>query len=70
MGAMLACASLEIFQCAACCACSCITNLLKSTLNATLSQCTRVGHLIILFLVFILAIVLGTNYPQEVNKYV
>ena len=66
MGSVLSCLSLQLCECAACCACS----LLSKAFNATLRQAARCGHLLIIVLVYVLAITLGQRYPDEINNYV
>lgn len=66
MGAAIAsCFAINIAQTACCLGCSC----LASIFSYTLSQAARVGHLLIIFTIFILAIVLGRSYPDKVDGY-
>lgn len=37
--------------------------------NASLSRATRFGHLAIVVTVFVIAIILGQSYPEEINGY-
>jgi hypothetical protein len=37
--------------------------------NASLSRATRFGHLCIVVTVFVIAIILGQSYPQDINGY-
>jgi len=62
----VSCLSLQLCECAACCACS----LLSKAFNATLRQAVRFGHLLVIVLVYVLAIILGQRYPDEINNYV
>lgn len=65
MGAFVSCIAFNLCECAACMACSCCS----SVINATLSQAARFGHLLVLLLTFILAIILGKSYPNDINGY-
>jgi hypothetical protein len=66
MGAVIgSCVSLSMCECAACMACSCFTTVL----NWTLSQATRFGHLLVLIATFVLAIIIGQSFPDEINGY-
>jgi serine incorporator 1/3 len=61
MGGILACCALNVFECAACAACSCFT----TALNWSMSQAARFSHFILILIVFIIAIVLGESYPEK-----
>lgn len=65
MGALASCVALTACECACCCACACC----KSIIGATLPQVTRLGHILVVFAVFVLAIILGKYYPNEINTY-
>lgn len=65
MGAMLSCAAINLCECAACMACSCCSSII----SATLAQAARFGHMLIIFVVFCLAIVLGQGYTGSINGY-
>lgn len=63
--AIFSCCAMNIFECAACAACSCFTALL----NWTMSQAARFSHILIILLTFTFAIIIGTSYPDQINGY-
>ncbi len=65
MGMMLSCAALNLCECAACMACSCCTSII----SATLAQAARFGHMLIVFVTFAIAIIIGKSYPNKINGY-
>lgn len=65
MAALAGCCMLNLCECAACMACSCLCGIVK----ASLSQAARFGHLLIVVVTFTLAIILGTSYPNKINDY-
>lgn len=56
---------MSLGSCAVSLGCTC----LSSMLNFTLSQATRLGHLLIIVSTFAFAILLGLNYPDKINGY-
>jgi Serine incorporator (Serinc) len=65
MGVIASCLAYNLAECVCCMGCSC----LSSAFNFTLSQATRVGHLLIILVTFVLAIVLGRSYPDKIDQY-
>mmetsp|Transcript_10258 Transcript_10258/g.9928 ORF Transcript_10258/g.9928 Transcript_10258/m.9928 type:complete len:440 (-) Transcript_10258:143-1462(-) len=65
MGALLSCGAMSLGSCAVSMGCTCLSSLL----NSTLSQATRLGHLLIILFTFTLAIILGLEYPDKINGY-
>lgn len=61
MGAALACLSANLCECAACMACSCVSNLV----SASLGQVARFGHLMLFVGVFALSSILGSSYQSN-----
>lgn len=62
---MASCFAFNLAECVCCMGCSC----LSAGINCTLSQASRFGHLLIVIVTFILAIVLGRSYPDKVDQY-
>lgn len=65
MGAIVSCLAINLCECAACMACSCCSKLI----NFTMSQAARFAHMLIILTVFTLAIILGKEYPNDINGY-
>lgn len=65
MGALITCFASTMCECACCMGISCFSGLF----NASLSRATRFGHLAVLVTVFVIAIILGQEYPQDINGY-
>lgn len=65
MGALVSFLALNAFECAACAGLSCLASLL----NYTLSQASRAGHLLIIFVTFMAAIVIAKSYENNLDKY-
>ena len=65
MGALFSFLALNAFECAACAGLSCLASLL----NYTLSQASRAGHLLIIFVTFMAAIVIAKSYENNLDKY-
>lgn len=65
MGGIVSCLALNLCECAACMACSCCSRLI----NFSLSQASRFAHMLIILTVFTLAIILGKEYPDDINGY-
>lgn len=65
MGTMLSCVALNLCECAACMACSCCSSLV----SASLAQAARFGHMLVIFVTFALAIIIGKSYPNKINGY-
>ena len=65
MGILLSCMTTQLCECAVCAGCACCSYVL----NATLSSASRCGHVLLLFVVFLLALVVGLGYPDQVNEY-
>lgn len=63
--AMASCFAINMCECAACMACKCFGGLV----SATLSQAARFGHLLVLVATFVLAIIIGQSYPNNINGY-
>ena len=61
MGAVLACATTNLCECAACMACSC----LGSVVSMTLGQAARLGHLLLFISVFVFASLMGNQYQTS-----
>lgn len=62
MGALISCVALNMCECAFCMACGCCSGIV----NLTLSQMARMGHLIVYILIFVLALVLGRHFQQNI----
>lgn len=62
MGALISCVALNLCECAFCMACGCCTGIF----NATLSQMARFGHLVVYILIFVLSIVMGRHFQQNI----
>lgn len=65
MGALVSFLALNAFECAACAGLSCLASLL----NYTLSQASRAGHLLIIFVTFMAAIVISKSYENNLDLY-
>jgi Serine incorporator (Serinc) len=65
MGALVSFLALNAFECAAFAGLSCLASLL----NYTLSQASRAGHLLIIFVTFMSAIVIAKSYENNLDQY-
>jgi uncharacterized membrane protein len=65
MGALVSFLALNAFECAACAGLSCLASLL----NYTLSQASRAGHLLIIFVTFMAAIVIAKSYENNLDQF-
>lgn len=66
MGALVSFLAFNAFECAACAGLSCLASLI----NFTLSQASRTGHLLIIFVTFMAAIIIAKSYPNNLDQYV
>lgn len=65
MGAVAACFASTVCECACCLACSCC----KGICGTTLSQATRIGHILVVIALYALAVIIGKSIPNEINGY-
>lgn len=65
MGGMLSCLALNLCECACCTGLSIISNIFGSSL----SNMSRFGHLLVLIVTFVIAMILGKQYPNDINGY-
>lgn len=56
-------------SCVAQLACGMACGCCKGILNATMPQMSRIGHILVVGLTFLVAVILGKNYPDEINGY-
>lgn len=61
MGAFMSCIAVNVCECAALAACSCV--------SMTLSQAARFGHMLVILATFVLAIIVGQSSPDDINGY-
>lgn len=65
MGMLVSCFATSLCECACCMGLSCFSGIF----NASLARATRFGHLCVVVATFIIAIVIGQSYPQDINGY-
>ena len=65
MGNLASCLAFNAFECLPCTGCSCVGSLI----NLSLSQASRIGHLMIIILIFSADIILGKVYPYRIIVY-
>jgi hypothetical protein len=63
--ALMSCFAVNLFECAACAACSFFT----AALNWTMAQASRFSHVAIIVITFSIAIIIGKSYPDKVTEY-
>lgn len=61
----MSCLALSLCECGACLACSCFSKVL----SGVLSQAARLGHALLLTVIFGFAAIMGSEYPNNVNGY-
>lgn len=62
MGAVLACISTNLCECAICMSCSCLGSIVSSSLG----QAARFGHLLIFVAIFLFASLMGGEYQNKI----
>lgn len=62
---MGACLALGVCECTACLACACC----QKALNGVLAGAARFGHVLVIATIFLLAGILGIQYPNKVSQY-
>lgn len=64
MGGLFSCVALGLCECAVCMGCKCLSGII----NVALSQAARFGHLLLLITVFVIAIIIGKEFPDQLDS--